>query len=163
MLRKTALFIILALVAMQFFHADKNINSSDDEDRNDISMAFAIPDNVQDVLQKSCYDCHSNNTNYPWYAEIQPIGWWLDHHITEGKSELNFNEFATYSPRRQYKKLEEIIEQVKEGEMPLGSYTLIHKDAVVSKEKKIAITKWANAAIDSMKTRYPPDSLIRKK
>lgn len=163
MLRKILLLLIAALVIIQFFHADKNIANSDSDAANDISGVFAIPDNVQAILQKSCYDCHSNNTDYPWYAEIQPVGWWLNHHIDEGKSELNFNEFSSYSPRRQYKKLEEIAEQVKENEMPLSSYTLIHKDAVLNQEQKLAITAWANTAMDSMKARYPADSLLRKK
>jgi len=163
MLRKILLFLIAALVIIQFFHPDKNTANSDSDGANDISRVFAVPDNVQGILQKSCYDCHSNNTDYPWYAEIQPVGWWLNHHIDEGKSELNFNEFSTYSPRRQYKKLEEIAEQVKENEMPLSSYTIIHRDANLSNDQKIAITTWASIAMDSMKAHYPADSLLRKK
>jgi hypothetical protein len=162
MLRKILLIILLVFGIIQFFHPDKNADNTETADANDISRMMAIPLNVQEILQKSCYDCHSNNTNYPWYAEIQPVGWWLNNHIKEGKAEINFNEFSTYSIRRQYKKLEEIIEQVKKDEMPLSSYTLIHKDAVLSKEQKLLVSTWANAAIDSMKAKYPADSLLRK-
>ncbi len=162
MLRKIFIMLLAAIVIIQFFHPDKNTDYSPAES-NDIGKVLAIPDNVQDILQKSCYDCHSNNTDYPWYAEIQPIAWWLNNHITEGKNEVNFNEFSTYSLRRQYKKLEEIIEQVKEGEMPLSSYTLIHRDAMLSKDQKLALSSWANAAMESMKAKYPADSLLRKK
>jgi hypothetical protein len=162
MLRKIFFILIALFVIIQFFHPDKNIDDSPAEN-NDISKALPIPDNVQDILQKSCYDCHSNNTNYPWYAEIQPVAWWLNNHITEGKSEVNFNEFSTYSLRRQYKKLEEIIEQVKKGEMPLSSYTLIHKDAILNEGQKLALSSWANASMDSMKAKYPADSLLKKK
>lgn len=163
MFRKILLLLVAALVIIQFFHPEKNLAGNSDTPNTDISKVMDIPDNVQDILQNSCYDCHSNNTNYPWYAEIQPVGWWLDHHINEGKSEMNFNEFASYSPRRQFRKLEEIIEQVKEGEMPLRSYTIVHKSAALGNEQKALITAWAGAAMESMKAHYPPDSLLRKK
>lgn len=162
MLRKILFILIAVLVIIQFFHPDKNTDDSPAE-ANDISKVLSVPDNVHDIMQKSCYDCHSNNTEYPWYAEIQPVSWWLNNHIVEGKDEVNFNEFATYSLRRQYKKLEEIIEQVKEDEMPLSSYTLIHKDAVLSKDQKLALSSWASSAMESMKAKYPADSLLRKK
>jgi hypothetical protein len=163
MLKKILLLLLAILVVMQFFHPDKNTSTTNAATANDISKVIAVPDNVQNILEKSCYDCHSNNTEYPWYAEVQPVAWWLNNHIQEGKGEINFNEFASYRLRRQYKKLEEIIEQVKEDEMPLGSYTLIHKDAILSKEQKLALSSWANAAMDSMKAKYPADSLLKKK
>lgn len=162
MLRKILLILLLVFVIIQFFHPDKNTDNSETADANDISRKFSVPNNVQEILQKSCYDCHSNNTNYPWYAEVQPISWWLNNHIKEGKREINFSEFSNYSIRRQYKKLEEIIEQVKENEMPLSSYTLIHKDAVLTNDQKLLVSNWANKAIESMKAQYPADSFLRK-
>lgn len=162
MLRKILLILFAVFVIIQFFHPDKNTDDSPAES-NDISQVIAVSDNVQDILQKSCYDCHSNNTDYPWYAEVQPVGWWLNSDINNGKSELNFNEFATYNLRCRYKKLEEIMEEVKEDKMPLGSYTFIHKDAVLNKDQKLALSSWAGAAMDSMKANYPADSLLRKK
>jgi hypothetical protein len=163
MLKKVLLLLLVVLVVIQFFHPAKNLDASAAATANDISKVMAVPDNVQDILKRSCYDCHSNNTTYPWYSKIQPVAWWLNNHIEEGKGEINFNEFATYRLRRQYKKLEEIIEQVKEDEMPLSSYTLIHKDAVLSKDQKLALSSWAGAAMDSMKAKYPADSLLKKK
>jgi Haem-binding domain len=163
MLRKILLLLFAVFVIIQFFHPEKNTNNSNEAAAKDISKVFSIPDNVQGILQTSCYDCHSNNTTYPWYAEIQPVAWWLNHHISEGKAEVNFNEFLAYSPRRQYRKLEEIIDQVKKDEMPLSSYTLVHKGAVLSNEQKTILTSWAAAAMDSMKAHYPADSLLRKK
>ncbi|MBL0355970.1 MAG: heme-binding domain-containing protein [Chitinophagaceae bacterium] len=163
MFKKILLLLLAALVIIQFFHPEKNSNATPEATANDVSKVFPMPDSVQNILERSCYDCHSNNTEYPWYAEVQPIAWWLNNHIEEGKREVNFNEFASYSPRRQYKKFEEIIEQVKEDEMPLSSYTIIHKDAVLSKEQKLALSSWASAAMDSMKARYPADSLLKKK
>ena len=103
---------MIALIAIQFFRPAKNINNKPDGIENDISKVMPVPDNIQTILKTSCYDCHSNNTIYPWYASIQPVAWWMNNHIEEGKKEINFNEFASYSLRRQYKKLGEIIEQL---------------------------------------------------
>ena len=160
MFKKLLLFLVVALVVIQFFHPEKNIHSGTSS--NDITKVIAVPEEIGKILKTSCYDCHSNNTVYPWYASVQPVAWWLNNHIKEGKREVNFDEFANYSIRRQYKKLEEINEQVKEDEMPLSSYTLIHKDAVLSKEQKLSIATWASAAMDNLKTRYPADSFIKK-
>lgn len=153
--------LLLAFVIIQFFRPAKN--KSEGTSKNDISTLYAVPQDVQDILKKSCNDCHSNNTVYPWYAEIQPVAWWLNSHIEDGKKDLNFSEFATYRIRRQYKKLEEINELVKENEMPLDSYLWIHKDAKLSDQQKLTIANWAEAVRDSIRAKYPPDSLVRKK
>ena len=122
-----------------------------------------MPEDVKTILKASCYDCHSNNTMYPWYAEIQPVRWWLDGHINDGKRGLNFDEFLSYRIAKQYKRLEDINELVKKDEMPLESYLWIHKYAKLNDQQKLTITNWANAVRDTMKANYPPDSLVRKK
>lgn len=149
------------LIIIQFFRPTKNIGS--DQEDQDISTIYKVPDSVHQLLKSTCYDCHSNTTQYPWYAEIQPVAWWLDDHIQEGKKELNFNLFASYSPRRQYRKLEEIVEEVKEGEMPLDSYTWVHRDAKLTIEQRASITSWAEGVRETMRSMYPADSLQRKK
>ncbi len=153
--------LLLGFVIIQFFRPAKN--KSEGTGKNDISTLYDIPRDVQNILKTSCNDCHSNNTVYPWYAQIQPVGWWLNSHIEDGKKDLNFSEFATYRIRRQYKKLEEINELVKENEMPLDSYLWIHKDAKLSDQQKLTIANWAEAVRDSIRSKYPPDSLVRKK
>ena len=149
------------LIIIQFFRPTKNIGS--DQEDQDISTIYKVPDSVHQLLKSTCYDCHSNTTQYPWYAEIQPVAWWLDDHIQEGKKELNFNLFASYSPRRQYRKLEEIVDEVKEGEMPLDSYTWVHRDAKLTTEQRASITNWAEGVRETMRGMYPADSLQRKK
>jgi hypothetical protein len=161
-LRRTGLLLMAAFVIIQFFQTEKNSNPGSEAIANDISTAYPVPADVQHILQTSCYDCHSNNTYYPWYDNIQPVSWWMKNHVDEGKSELNFNEFAAYRIRKQYKKLEEIIEQVKENEMPLYSYTLMHKNATLSQEQQLTISNWAAALRDSIKLKYPADSLAKK-
>lgn len=154
--------IIALLVLVQFYPKPKK-NIADNISASDIRFVHHVPDDVLQVLKSSCYDCHSNSTVYPWYASIQPVALWLDDHIQEGKRELNFSAFGEYSIRKKYKKLEEINEQVKEDEMPLSSYTLIHRDASLNKEKKLIIANWVTSLRDSFKANYPPDSLARKK
>lgn len=155
------LLLLAAFVAIQFFRPTKN--SSTGIGANDITTKYNVPDNVQVILSKSCNDCHSNNTVYPWYAEIQPIAWWLNDHIVDGKNDLNFSIFTSYSARRQYRKMEEVAELVKSDKMPLSSYTLIHKNAVLKDEQKTILYNWVEAVKDSIVARYPPDSLVKKK
>jgi hypothetical protein len=146
---------------MQFFRPTKNVSKA--EQPNDIAKHYAVPADVNSLLEKACNDCHSNNTKYPWYAEVQPFAWWLYDHVQEGKHELNFNEFKSYRLRKQYHKMEEVVEQVKEGYMPINEYTWAHGDAKLSLEERQKITGWASAIMDTMKARYPIDSLISKK
>lgn len=161
MWKKILLVLSIIFIMIQFYRPERNLSGQPQP--NDISQVYAVPENVQTVLNKACYDCHSNNTRYPWYAEIQPVRYWLDDHIKEGKGELNFNEFKTYAARRQYIKLERCIKEVKDGEMPLSSYTLIHTDAKLTDTEKHSLLTWAQNIRDTMKATYPADSLIRKK
>ena len=108
-------------------------------------------------------DCHSNNTRYPWYFKIQPVDWWLTHHINEGKQELNFDEYTNKPLRYQYHKMESTVDLVKKGEMPLDSYLWIHKDAILTEEEKNTLINWAQGITNEMKAKYPADSLVRKK
>jgi len=161
MRRRILLIIIIILIAIQFIRPAKN--QSNDVLTSDISHVYTVPQNVSVILKKACNDCHTNNTVYPWYAQIQPVAWWLNHHIEEGKDELNFNEFGAYAVPRQYHKLEEVVEQVKEGEMPIWSYTLIHTNAKLTDEEKQTLINWAQGIRNTMKAKYPADSLVIKR
>ena len=160
-LKRTFQVLLLAFVVIQFFRPAKN--KAEGISNKDISKIYAVPADVGTILKTSCYDCHSNNTVYPWYAQVQPVAWWLNTHIVDAKKDLNFSEFAGYSLRKQYHKLEEIDEMVKKGEMPLDSYLWIHKYAKLSDQQKLTIANWVTAVMDTMKAKYPIDSLVRKK
>jgi hypothetical protein len=160
-IKRIFIFLLAAFAAIQFIRPDRNISAG--VSPNHISKAFSVPDSVRQILSTSCNDCHSNNTQYPWYNSIQPIGWWLSNHIEEGKEHLNFDEFASYRLRKQFHKFEEITEMVKENEMPLSSYVLIHRGAKLSGEQKILITGWSERCLEQMKSAYPIDSLVRKR
>jgi hypothetical protein len=159
-IRKILLGLLILFVAIQFVRPEKNKSG---DTTKDISTIFPVPENVKTILQRSCTDCHSNKTAYPWYAEIQPVDWWLNDHIEEGKRELNLDAFANYPAAVQKKKMEECMDQIKDDEMPLGSYTFIHTNAVLSEADKKTINDWCSATIDSLKAKYPPDSLVLKK
>lgn len=161
MIKKILLVLLAALIVIQFIHPKKN--NIEGPQPNYIGNIFNIPEDVKAILAKACNDCHSNNTRYPWYANLQPVHWWLENHIKEGKKKINYDEFTHRPLRYQYHKMEETIEMVKEGEMPLNSYTWTHKDAKLTDEEKSKLTGWAQSVMDTMKARYPIDSLVRKK
>jgi Haem-binding domain len=155
--------VLIGFVVIQFFRPTKNLAANNTAFAKDISTIYPMPDSVKAILQKACYDCHSNNTSYPWYANIQPVAWWLNHHVEEGKDEINFSTFASYSLRRQYRKTEEIINEVKDKEMPLPSYTIVHTNAKLSQAEIASVTNWAQSIRDTLQARYPLDSLVKKK
>jgi len=141
MLKKITLGILALLLLLQLYRPARN--KSEAAQTNDISQVYPVPAPVKTILDKSCNDCHSNNTKYPWYTEIQPIGLWTQNHVNEGKEELNFSEFKTYSAKRQAKKMHEVVEMIEENEMPLNSYLWIHGDAKLSTEEKATLISWA--------------------
>lgn len=160
-LKIIALLLAVVVVIVQFIRPEKN-TASPQGTSNDISASFNVPGEIATTLRTSCYDCHSNETRYPWYAEVQPVGWWLNDHITEAKGHLNFSEFGKYRLRRQYHKFEEIAEQLQADLMPLPSYLILHGGAKLSPEAKQQLLAWAEAMRTDMKMRYPIDSLERR-
>ena len=153
-MKKFGILLLVAFIAIQFIRPAKNQSAT--ASANDLLTTTNVPADVAVLLKKACYDCHSDNSNYPWYANIQPVYWWMDHHIEEGKDELNFSAFAGYKLKRKIKKYVEISEQVTEGEMPLESYTWMHKEAKLSREERTRIVSWAN----EMAHRLQQDSLL---
>ncbi|MEO8761262.1 MAG: heme-binding domain-containing protein [Bacteroidia bacterium] len=143
--RKILIALISILVLIQFIRPEKNLGLADTE--NDITHAVIVSPEIKNILATSCYDCHSNHTEYPWYSNVQPVASWLAHHVDEGKRELNFSEFNTYKLRRKTHKLKEVIKQIKKDEMPLTSYLIIHKNATLSADQKAKLLKWAEESI----------------
>lgn len=146
------LVLLIILLALQLIQPARNANGQ--VVNEDISKIYWVPEQVQGILKKSCYDCHSNQTEYPWYTYIQPVGLLMDAHIREGKEELNFNAFAAYSKRRQLSKLKSIGESIEGGTMPLASYTFIHQNARLSKNEKALILAWVKNTRDSLSLNY---------
>ncbi|MFK5981967.1 MAG: heme-binding domain-containing protein [Flavobacteriaceae bacterium] len=133
------IIFIVVLVVLQFIRPDKNEGGY--ESLAAFKSETKVSNKVYQILKANCFDCHSNQTVYPWYAEISPISLWLDDHVDEGKDELNFSEWENYSVKKKDHKLEELTEEVEEGEMPLDSYTWIH--GKLSKEDQDLLMQWA--------------------
>lgn len=133
---KKKIFIGLAVVIVfiQFIRIDKTnpeINIS-----KDFITINKTPDSIAVLLKTSCYDCHSYESKYPWYTNISPVSWFVKNHINEAREHLNFSEWGNYSAKDQAHAVEECAEEVEEGEMPLTSYVLMHREAKLSKEKQ---------------------------
>ena len=143
-----ALVLLVCSVGIQFVPTE--LNQSNIVPKTDFLLVINPPENIRTLLQVSCYDCHSNNTDYPWYNRIQPVAWILEGHIEEGKAELNFNEWDSLSNRRKKSKLKSIISQIKDDEMPLSSYTLLHRDANISEAEKEEIVQWMTQLKDNI-------------
>ncbi|MBL7473152.1 heme-binding domain-containing protein [Robertkochia sediminum] len=153
---KTVLVILLIVLAgMQFVRPEKN--TSDNVATTDLILNEKPPMEVAVVLKQACYDCHSNNTNYPWYAEVAPISYWIADHVEEGKEHLNFSAWTQYSAKKKAHKMEELIEEVEEHEMPLDSYTWMHKDAKLDEAQIEALNTWAGM----LRAKYELDAQVQ--
>lgn len=137
--------MVLALVfaGLQFFRPDRTNPSVDFEQT--IESSIEIPENVKLILARSCKDCHSNETVYPWYSNVSPVSWFLADHIEHGRSHLNLSVWNTYDESKKAHKMEEICDMVKAGEMPLPSYLWIHRDASLSPADVQLLCDWTAA------------------
>ena len=126
---------------MQFYKPEKNLAEDDH------TVVFLIETNptkeVRTILKTACYDCHSNHTNYPWYNNIAPFSYGMALHVAEGKDELNFSEWATYTKKKKDHKLEEVGEMLEKGAMPLRGYNWLHKEARLTDTQRDQVMDWA--------------------
>jgi len=146
--------LIILFIIIQFIHP--SVNNGNARSENDISHMVNVPDSVMKILEISCFDCHSNHTEYPWYHYIQPVTFYLDRHVNDGKRHLNFSEYNNYNLKRKKRKLEKIAKEVEEHGMPLWEYTLIHTNAKLNDDQTSVIINWAK--IEAAKI-IVPDSL----
>ena len=149
MKKKIIIGLVLFLAIIQLIQPEKNRATGIAKD--DIRNKYVVSGQVISILEKACYDCHSNNTNYPWYAYIQPVAWYTAHHVNEGKSELNFSDFANYPHKKAHHKLEEVEETVANGEMPNNAYLQMHANAKLTDEEKQILIDWSKSLRAAMK------------
>lgn len=140
--------ILIVFITIQFIQPVRN--TSGQVLPTDISNIYNIPPDVSTLINNSCYDCHSNNTNYPWYSNIQPVGWLLEADVKNGKSKLNFSEFGSLSSRRQISKLRNIENRIKDGTMPIKVYQIMHPNAQLTEEDKQLLIDWIQNTQDSI-------------
>ena len=142
MIRKLLYILAIVLILIQFYRPDLN-NSSYESAVNEFIQQNNVSSEVESILKTSCFDCHSNHTSYPFYAQVAPISFWINHHVEEGKEHLNFSDWNNYSIKKKLHKLDEIIEEIEEHEMPLRSYTLLHTDAKLNEEASKLLVNWS--------------------
>ena len=148
LLRRLLPVLVLGLVAIQFVRPARNAGPASSPD--DLTVKHPVPADVRRTLEQACYDCHSNTTHYPWYAAVQPMAWWIDYHVRGGKRHLNFSQFGAYPAKNASHKLGAVVEEVRQGDMPLPSYTWLHPEARLTAEQKKQLTAWADALRDQI-------------
>ena len=139
-IRKFLIAALIALVIIQFVSIDKNNPPVDA--KQDFATLTNPPAGVLENLKTACYDCHSHETTYPWYTNVQPVAWWVKGHIKGGVKKLNFSIWDTYSEKKKNHKIEECIEEIEELHMPLKSYTWTHSDAKLSHADREELIQW---------------------
>lgn len=150
---KKALKIIIicffaVVVIIQFFPPKKNNTIKNPQ--SDIAFALDVPSNVKKKIVNSCYDCHSDKTNYPFYNRLAPVSWMLAHDIKKGREHMNFSEWADYDKKKQIKLLGDICDELKAHEMPLKRYVIMHSKAVINKDELAEICQWTETASEQV-------------
>jgi mono/diheme cytochrome c family protein len=159
-LKIVGVVIAIAFLAIQFVRPSKNISA--EIPPKHIATVFDIPQDLRTIFDNACADCHSDNTKYPWYAEVQPIGWLVARDVTEGRKHLNLSTFGAGRVRKQFFKLQQMEEQVSEHEMPPPAYQWMHPEAKLSDDQRARLVDWLTVARDQLKARYPEDSLMQQ-
>ena len=162
MVKKILLALLALLVIIQFFRPERNLSG---DDTYGIETKYNVPEDVKTIMKGACNDCHSNDTRYPWYANVQPVAWWLANHVNDGKRHINYSSFTNRPIAYQNHKLEETAEMLEKEEMPLKSYTYLglHPEANLSDAQRQTLIDWAHDQMDLLKAQYPPDSLEMKR
>lgn len=146
---KQILFTLLILfIVIQFIRPARN--HGEQAGQLNIAATFNAPDTVLSLFRNACFDCHSNDTNYPWYSTIQPVGWLIEKDIRDGKAKLNFSELGSLSPRRQMSKWQNVENRIKDGTMPLPMYQLMHPRAQLTEAERQQLIDWVRKTIDAL-------------
>jgi hypothetical protein len=140
MKKKIIIGLVIILVLIQFVRVDKT-NTPVDTTQDFITITKP-PAEIVSLLKTACYDCHSNETTYPWYFDVAPVSWWAKDHVNDGRKHLNYSIWGTYKQEKQAHKIDEMYGEVEEGEMPLSSYTMMHGEAKLTPEQKISLVNW---------------------
>ena len=159
-MKKISVILLVAFILIQFFPIDKNNPAPTPQ--MDFLTIKNTPESTANLIRNGCYDCHSNETKYLWYSNVQPIAWFLQDHIEEGRKELNFSTFATYEPKRQAHKLAEAIEQIEKGEMPLDSYIIAHSEAKFSETQKQEVIQYLKLVESDIRREHQLPDEVKK-
>ncbi|UTW61622.1 heme-binding domain-containing protein [bacterium SCSIO 12741] len=139
-MKKVWIGLVVVLIGIQFIRIDTSNPESVLE--QDFLYSTNPPSEIGNLIKTACYDCHSNNTVYPWYAQIAPVSWLVGHDIDEGREHLNFSEYGSWDPEKKEHKLEECAEELEEGEMPMEIYVVMHGEADLTSEQRESLIGW---------------------
>ena len=142
--KRLLLAVLAGLVVAQFIPVART--NPPVESANTMAANMPVPPDIASILGRSCQDCHSNQTLWPWYSQVAPVSWFLAHHVNQGRGELNISEWGRYTARRVDRKLKEICDQVSSGKMPMATYTILHRGAKLSDQDRKALCEWAGQA-----------------
>ncbi|MBP6756677.1 MAG: heme-binding domain-containing protein [Bacteroidia bacterium] len=142
-LKRIGIAFIVVFIVIQVFRINKTITPVNEQ--TDFMAVTQTNPEVATILKNACYDCHSNQPTYPWYTSVAPVSWWIKNHINEGSKHLNFSIWQTYTVKRKDHKLEECVEMIEEGEMPMNSYTWMHPEAKLTDAQKQLLIDWFKA------------------
>ena len=147
-MKRILVIFIAILLLIQLIRIDTTNKSTDKA--MDFTVQSGADENISGMIRAACYDCHSHVTTYPWYAKVAPVSWWIGNHVTEGREHLNFSEWTAYDAEKQKHKLEECIEMVRTGEMPMKSFTWLHPEARLSDEQKQELSGFFNKLYEAL-------------
>lgn len=148
-LKNTLLLVVALLLLSQLIPIDRSVPTVAAE--NDFLVATNASPVMADLITNACYDCHSYQSEYPWYAKIAPLSFWIQGHINGGREHLNFSDWTSYSAKKAAHKLEEAAEEVQERHMPFKSYTWLHQEADMTDEQVTALAQWLESTRNTIK------------
>ena len=141
MAKKIFYFLLVVFAIIQLFQPDRN--NSTENLKSELTNLYKLPDSIENLLSTTCYDCHSNNTDYPFVINIQPFGWYMESKVTKGKKHLNFSEFGNYKKEEAIEKLEDIDLAMQNNRMPLQAYRWYNSESNLTDEQRATISAWA--------------------
>lgn len=139
-LKNVLILLFGVVIIFQFFQIDRSVPVIDPS--SDVFAVLEASEEVQQLVQAACYDCHSHKTDYPWYSYVAPVSWWIKDHIEHGRKHLNFSKWTSYEPKKAAHKLEECFEEVAKEVMPLESYTWAHAKARLTEAQRAKLVSW---------------------
>lgn len=148
LLKRLALGLLIVFAGIQLFRPDRTnppVNAA-----QTVQAAASVPPGVDAILRRSCYDCHSNETRWPWYSAVAPMAFGVVDHVTEGRAELNFSAWGAYPRQKRSGLLEKMCEEVREGKMPLKQYLWLHRDATLSEADWKSVCDWSADEADRL-------------
>lgn len=144
-MKKTIITILILFIAIQFIRIEKTNPPFEEK------TALNAPENVKAILKRSCYDCHSNETKWPWYSNIAPLSWSIASHVKDARAAFNFSNYENIKTDIKIKRLKRAVQTVNNSMMPLSSYLWFHKDAKLTKNEKKILSDWFQKEIDKLK------------